>query len=141
MSQNTELLNCDYTIHPQWLLDKPSTNPDCWYDTGAADKAADGGLSGAGGSHVFTENSITDESGWTEKEKMLLERGIDIFGKSNVRLSQFIGSKTASEVKYYLKNFYIEASPAAQTDFSASVIDDVNNLVADVLDDTQVRSD
>lgn len=55
-----------------------------------------------------TTQSITDESGWTEKEKDLLNRGIEIFGKSNVRLAQFIGSKNASEVKYYLKNFYCE---------------------------------
>lgn len=52
-----------------------------------------------------TEDYIADESGWTGKEKSLLDRGIEIFGKSHVRLSQFIGSKTAAEVKHYLKNF------------------------------------
>lgn len=57
--------------------------------------------------------SITDESGWTEKEKDLLKRGIEIFGKSHFRLSQFIGSRTAAEVKYFLKNFY--------TDFECNV--------------------
>lgn len=52
-----------------------------------------------------TEDYIADESGWTGKEKSLLDRGIEIFGKSHVRLAQFIGSKTAAEVKHYLKNF------------------------------------
>lgn len=53
-----------------------------------------------------TENLVSDESGWTEKEKSLLARGIEIFGKSSLRLAQFVGSKTASEVRYYLKHFY-----------------------------------
>jgi hypothetical protein len=93
--------------------------------------------------HVSTENSITDESGWTEKEKNLLERGIEIFGKSNVRLSQFIGSRTPSEVKYYLKNFYMETQ-TAYSSFNSGIVEDiniVNNLVSDILDDTQVMSE
>lgn len=56
---------------------------------------------------ITTENAISDESGWTKKEKNLLERGIEIFGKSHIRLAQFIGTKSANEVKYYLKNFYV----------------------------------
>ncbi|KAJ8971613.1 hypothetical protein NQ317_014734 [Molorchus minor] len=75
VSQNTELLNCEYTIHPQWLLDKPSADPDNWYDSnlpsGLVDKSqAENDTLG----HVSTANSITDESGWTEMEKNLLER-------------------------------------------------------------------
>lgn len=100
-------MKCDYTIHPQWLLDKPSTNPDCWYSTSDSEFSLDI-PSQTEIPPMSTENSITDESGWTEKEKNLLCRGIEIFGKSNVRLSQFIGSKSSSEVKYYLKNFYSE---------------------------------
>ncbi|KAJ8931895.1 hypothetical protein NQ314_015164 [Rhamnusium bicolor] len=142
VSQNSDLLNCDYTIHPQWLLDKPSANPDNWYDTnpstGLLEKTqAESDTLG----HVSTENSITDESGWTEKEKNLLERGIEIFGKSNVRLSQFIGSKTSAEVKYYLKNFYQE-NQNAYRNFNDGVVEEINdnnlNLVSDVLDDTQI---
>ncbi|RZC42586.1 histone H2A deubiquitinase MYSM1 [Asbolus verrucosus] len=148
VSQNSELLNCDYTIHPQWLLDKPSANPDCWYDTssvlstGLSEKPnsefGNGDNDNLG--HVFTENSITDESGWTEKEKNLLERGIEIFGKSNIRLSQFIGSRTPSEVKYYLKNFYMETQ-TTYSGFNSGIIEDmniVNDLVSDILDDTQI---
>ncbi|CAH0555880.1 unnamed protein product [Brassicogethes aeneus] len=133
VSENAELLNCDYTIHPQWLLDKPSANPDNWYQTGS--EIQENNESESLG-HVSTENCITDESGWTEKEKNLLERGIEIFGKSNVRLSQFIGSKTASEVKYYLKNFYTENQGSYRT-YSECLVED-NNLVSDVLDDTQI---
>ncbi|GJQ75910.1 hypothetical protein Trydic_g17970 [Trypoxylus dichotomus] len=109
VSQNSDLLKCDYTIHPQWLLDKPSTNPACWYSNTTVEFASDIPQQ-IEIPQISTENLITDESGWTEKERNLLYRGIEIFGKSNVRLSQFIGSKTPSEVKYYLKNFYSELS-------------------------------
>ncbi|KAL1494723.1 hypothetical protein ABEB36_010274 [Hypothenemus hampei] len=108
VSQNSDLLNCDYTIHPQWLLDKPSTNPDNWYNENLATTILDGGSDSDVMAHTFTENCITDESGWTDKEKNLLQKGLEIFGKSSLRLSQFIGSKTASEVRYYLRNFYTE---------------------------------
>lgn len=104
VSQNSDLLNCDYTIHPQWLLDKPSTNPALWYDTSDLD-ASDYDAQ-AEPTILSQQNSITDESGWTEKEKDLLNRGIEIFGKSSLNLSQFIGSRTPAEVKYFLKNFY-----------------------------------
>ncbi|CAG9857500.1 unnamed protein product [Phyllotreta striolata] len=135
ISQNSELLNCDYTIHPQWLLDRPSTNPDNWYETddfqNLGEKVSpDTDSTDTGACHLSTENSITDESGWTEKEKNLLERGIEIFGKSNVRLSQFIGSKSAPEVKYYLKNFYLENHANRKSSECA--------LEGDVLDDAQI---
>lgn len=117
ISQNSDLLNWEYPIHPQWLLDKPSTNPDNWYNTNiTSESIVKSSVDTDGLGHVSTENSISDESGWTEKEKNLLERGIEIFGKSNIRLSQFIGSKTSSEVRYYLKNFYSENHPKIQND-------------------------
>ncbi|KAJ8920247.1 hypothetical protein NQ315_011908 [Exocentrus adspersus] len=141
VSQNTELLNCDYTIHPQWLLDKPSANPDNWYDTSTSCSTSLDKLQTDNDSlgHVSTENCITDESGWTEKEKGLLDRGIEIFGKSNIRLAQFIGSKTSAEVKYYLKNFYVDGQNAVKN-INDGVFEDINdtNLVSDVLDDTQI---
>ncbi|KAG5888703.1 hypothetical protein JTB14_035768 [Gonioctena quinquepunctata] len=134
VSQNSDLLNCDYTIHPQWLLDRPSANPDNWYTNnrdGSTEREDE-----ALGHIVSTENSITDESGWTEKEKNLLERGIEIFGKSNERLSQFIGSKLASEVKYYLKNFYSEQHNNRTS--NEGLLGTRVNFVADVLDDNQI---
>lgn len=135
VSQNSDLLNCDYTIHPQWLLDKPSANPDNWYNSGINDRIENNSLG-----HVSTENYITDESGWTEKEKNLLERGIEIFGKSNIRLSQFIGSKTASEVKYYLKNFYLENHGNLGLREGNVGNINTNTSVSDVLEDSQVKS-
>ncbi|XP_050304868.1 histone H2A deubiquitinase MYSM1-like isoform X2 [Anthonomus grandis grandis] len=112
ISQNSELLNCDYTIHPQWLLDRPSTNPDNWYDENAGPRNQNNSDSDV--VPASNENCITDESGWTEKEKALLQRGIEIFGRSSIRLAQFVGSKTAAEVKYYFKNFYAENLGAYQ---------------------------
>lgn len=57
-----------------------------------------------------------------------------------MRLSQFIGSRTPSEVRYYLKNFYMETQPT-YTGFNSGDVDDVdggNNLVSDILHATQV---
>lgn len=83
-----------------------------------------------------TENLVNDESGWTEKEKSLLTRGIEIFGKSSLRLSQFIGSKTPSEVRYYFKHFYSDVQ------LSYNISEDVGldeiALNSDILGDTQV---
>lgn len=139
VSQNSDLLNCDYTIHPQWLLDKPSANPDNWYETNSASSTSDMSEADALG-HISTENYITDESGWTEKEKNLLQRGIEIFGKSSVRLSQFVGSKTASEVKYYLKNFYSENQNYYQPTTSEThvKVNSGSNLYTEVLDANQI---
>jgi len=136
VSQNSDLLNCDYTIHPQWLLDKPSGNPDNWYNENSAPTTSDCSDSDGIG-QVSLENCITDESGWTDKEKNLLQRGLEIFGKSSVRLSQFIGSKSASEVKYYLKNFFTGSLSGYRC--SDSCTEDVPNIVnSDVLHDDQV---
>lgn len=133
VSENSDLLNCEYTIHPQWLLDKPSANPDNWYNDSNIKtdlQHEKSQLENEPMGHLSTENCITDESGWTEKEKNLLERGIEIFGKSNLRLSQFIGSKTSSEVRYYLKNFYSESYPKIDT---SEIVNE-----ADVLSEKQV---
>lgn len=154
ISQNTDLLNCDYTIHPQWLLDKPSANPACWYNTTNSDFTST--LSNDSSSYSIDQTnssnnlieSITDESGWTEKEKDLLNRGIEIFGKSNVRLSQFIGSKTAAEVKYFLKNFYTNMQctysnnlqDIIEFDQSVEVNAEAVSSYSEVIDDTEVNT-
>nr|CAH7745476.1 unnamed protein product [Callosobruchus chinensis] len=141
VSQNADILNCDFTIHPQWLLDKPSANPDNWYNSNnlSLSLLEKTQLENDNLGHMSTENSITDESGWTEKEKNLLERGIEIFGKSNVRLAQFIGSKTPSEVRYYMKNFYIE-NHGSERRISDGFVEDIASaqLADDVLVDNQV---
>ncbi|XP_017778225.1 PREDICTED: histone H2A deubiquitinase MYSM1-like [Nicrophorus vespilloides] len=144
VSQNSDILNCDYTIHPQWLLDKPSTNPALWYNN-----TTDGDLELTKQyefePHITTENSITDESGWTEKEKNLLNRGIEIFGKSNLNLSQFIGSRTPAEVRYFLKNFYsdVELSYTPLNDDSQCVEETIeSSFLADdtdqILEDSEI---
>lgn len=124
VSQNMQILNCDYTIHPQWLLDKPSANPANWYSNDISESFSVNLApehhfdleSGSGfakdESHVCTEDLVTDDSGWTDKEKNLLSRGIEIFGKSNVRLAQFIGSRSPGEVRHYLKHFYSDVQLA-----------------------------
>nr|CAI5869811.1 unnamed protein product [Callosobruchus analis] len=141
MCQNADILNCDFTIHPQWLLDRPSANPENWYNSNnlSMNLLEKTQLENDNLGHMSTENSITDESGWTEKEKNLLERGIEIFGKSNVRLAQFIGSKTPSEVRYYMKNFYIE-NHSTERQISDGFVGDIGSaqLVDDVLDDNQI---
>lgn len=90
--------------------------------------------------HVSTENCITDESGWTEKEKTLLQRGLEIFGKSSMRLAQFIGSKSASEVRYYLKNFFTECLSHYQQGAADTSVEELPECVTpDVLDSNQVN--
>lgn len=130
-------LNCDYTVHPQWLLDRPSTNPDCWYNNSTSNRSREDSDQEPIG-HITTENSITDESGWTEKEKTLLERGIEIFGKSPLRLSQFIGTKTPSEIKYYLKSFYMELHPTHFVRNSVRKLSDDFLELENILIDSQI---
>lgn len=126
VSQNMDILS-DYGIGPNWYgaegfsVDLPHNEFD--FEQQKEETLA------------CTENLVNDDSGWTEKEKSLLTRGIEIFGKSSLRLSQFIGSKTASEVRYYLKHFYSDVQ------LSYDINDDVNSLEeinSDVLGETQV---
>lgn len=90
---------------------------------------------------IRTEDYVADDSGWTGKEKSLLERAIEIFGKSNVRLAQFIGSKTAAEVKHYLKNFYVGDTNARLSNVLEETTSVSNNGYSDpvVLNDNEVR--
>lgn len=143
VSQNTDILNCDYTIHPQWLLDKPSTNPANWYNNSSditnafSNDTSDYSENNTGIESIT--DSLTDESGWTDKEKDLLKRGIEIFGKSNSRLAQFIGSKTAHEVKYFLKNFYFDIEfSCTNNDENVLVLDNEQIAVNEVVVDTEV---
>uniref|UniRef100_A0A8D8TWQ0 Myb-like domain-containing protein n=1 Tax=Cacopsylla melanoneura TaxID=428564 RepID=A0A8D8TWQ0_9HEMI len=60
-----------------------------------------------------TESLEFNSNFWTEKEKTLLESGLDLFGKSYARLSQYIGSKNSSQVKHYLRNYHPRESLAS----------------------------
>ncbi|CAH0389186.1 unnamed protein product [Bemisia tabaci] len=46
--------------------------------------------------------SIANNNAWSSKEKYLLEKGLELFGRSWIRLSQYIGSKTSSQIKAYV---------------------------------------
>lgn len=120
------------------MLDKPSANPDNWYESTSTSSIVDIQEPESLG-QISTEDCITDESGWTEKEKSLLHRGIEIFGKSSVRLSQFVGSKTSSEVKYYLKNYFSENQKLyGQTSSDTNRMNSECQIVTDVLNSDQV---
>ncbi|KAF5305231.1 hypothetical protein FQR65_LT07770 [Abscondita terminalis] len=131
-SHNSEVLNCNCS--PQWYLDQHSSS--CWYNNHAdiSDLGQD-----KSENHISTENTINDESGWTKKEKNLLERGIEIFGKSNARLAQFIGTKSTAEVKHFLKYYYTENANSIQFACdNQSVIEETvvtSDNVLDICDD------
>lgn len=140
-------MNCDYTIHPQWLLDKPSANPACWYNTSTDVTST---LSSDSSSYSFEPNNcndniiepqITDKSGWTDKEKDLLKRGIEIFGKSHTRLAQFIGSKSALEIKHFLKNYYSNVEFTCSNNIENEIVlENCQDVLSsdEVIDDTEV---
>lgn len=89
----------------------------------------------------IAEAPAIDESGWTEKERDLLKRGIEIFGKSHIRLTQFIGSKSASEVKHFLKNYYTDDELICTNSVENEIVfDNVSEVVScsKVLDDAEV---
>ncbi|KAB0794309.1 hypothetical protein PPYR_11148 [Photinus pyralis] len=109
VSHTSEILNCNCSS--EWFLEQNSSTNSCCYNSAHSDLDVDLGqepIQNVDKHQILTENTITDASGWTKREKNLLERGIEIFGKSGTRLAQFIGTKTASEVKHYLKYFHTE---------------------------------
>ncbi|XP_021925301.1 histone H2A deubiquitinase MYSM1-like isoform X2 [Zootermopsis nevadensis] len=70
-----------------------------------------------------TPSNWTHDS-WSDKEKSLLENGLDLFGHSWVRLSQFIGTKSSHQVKTYVRSHLhrfggLANDKYAQTSFSS----------------------
>ncbi|KAK4875298.1 hypothetical protein RN001_011720 [Aquatica leii] len=110
-SHNSEILSCNCS--PQWYLDQHSST--CWYNN-HSDICTDFGQEPTHKpeNQISTENNINDDSGWTKKEKSLLERGIEIFGRSNARLAQFIGTKSTAEVKHFLKHYFVNNGTSLQ---------------------------
>ncbi|BET02246.1 Myb-like, SWIRM and MPN domains 1 [Nesidiocoris tenuis] len=53
--------------------------------------------------NFINTEEITDVHGWTDKEKELLGRGMELFGKNWVNLSQYIGTKGPTQVRSYAK--------------------------------------
>lgn len=68
---------------------------------------------------------MSDESGWTEREKSLLDRGIEIFGRSALRLAQFVGSRTTAEVRHYLRHFYKDVRATCEVDEDVGSVEEV----------------
>ncbi|XP_018333074.1 uncharacterized protein LOC108742382 [Agrilus planipennis] len=114
-SQNSDLLTCDYTT--PLFLDNSGTHA-LWFSNGNSYFSSElqtEHLANAQQEKVNSSkeipstssgNIVSDSSGWTIKEKGLLCNGVQIFGKNNVCLAKFIGSKSADEVNFYLKHFY-----------------------------------
>ncbi|PNF26239.1 hypothetical protein B7P43_G02679 [Cryptotermes secundus] len=125
-SQGAELLHCDYGITQQWLLEA-ATQP-CW-DSGSDDTKAphtdDRQQYGFSTPLSTTDPSSAspnwiDNDSWSDKEKGLLEKGLDLFGHSWGRLSQFIGTKSSHQVKTYVRSHLHHFGPADENGAQAS---------------------
>ncbi|KAJ1532347.1 hypothetical protein ONE63_000951 [Megalurothrips usitatus] len=86
---------------------------------------------------------------WTEKERSLLEEGLELFGRSWSRLAQFIGTKTAHQIKNYLKlarpsseSEALSISVSSSTDGSVPVpatsTNETNISYSELIDDLQI---
>ncbi|XP_046407577.1 histone H2A deubiquitinase MYSM1-like [Ischnura elegans] len=113
-AQSSDLLS-DY-IAPQWLLD--ASQP--WYSADDKSRGTSDRLLPEERQHTFGFSSLSgvesptkstpstsrwEESdlSWTEREKSLIEKGLEMFGKSWNKIAQFIGTKTGTQVKNYVK--------------------------------------
>nr|CAD7459538.1 unnamed protein product [Timema tahoe] len=121
-SHGTDLLHCDYNMSSNWLLD--TTQP--WYSMAEDNKSLQ---SDDRQQHNFstslssvdplpTSSCIEENDHWNEKEKDLLQKGLELFGRSWVRLAQFIGSKTSQQVKSYMRTRHNSLLEKANLSFS-----------------------
>nr|CAD7587716.1 unnamed protein product [Timema genevievae] len=121
-SHGTDLLHCDYNMSSNWLLD--TTQP--WYSMAEDNKSPQ---SDDRQQHNFstslssvdplpTSSCIEENDHWNEKEKDLLQKGLELFGRSWVRLAQFIGSKTSQQVKSYMRTQHNSLLEKANLSFS-----------------------
>nr|CAD7260363.1 unnamed protein product [Timema shepardi] len=121
-SHGTDLLHCDYNMSSNWLLD--TTQP--WYSMAEDNKSLQ---SDDRQQHNFstsmstvdplpTSSCIEENDQWNVKEKDLLQKGLELFGRSWVRLAQFIGSKTSQQVKSYMRTQHNSQLEKANLSFS-----------------------
>nr|CAD7194149.1 unnamed protein product [Timema douglasi] len=121
-SHGTDLLHCDYNMSSNWLLD--TTHP--WYSMAEDNKSLQ---SDDRQQHNFstsmstvdslpTSSCIEENDQWNVKEKDLLQKGLELFGRSWVRLAQFIGSKTSQQVKSYMRTQHNSLLEKANLSFS-----------------------
>ncbi|KAE8742925.1 hypothetical protein FOCC_FOCC011477 [Frankliniella occidentalis] len=105
----SDLLQCDYPS--SWYLDVGSPP---WYERSQLDpfsplpfslppSSSPNNLQWSDPSVGSPTSSGGNSTNWTDKERSLLEEGLELFGRSWSRLSQFIGTKTAYQIKSYLK--------------------------------------
>ncbi|XP_054276541.1 histone H2A deubiquitinase MYSM1-like [Macrosteles quadrilineatus] len=85
-------LNCDSS----WMLDSTQS---CWYNSKSEPQPSLEEFPS-----TFNAPELTDSNAWSEKEKYLLEKGLELFGRSYSRLSQYIGTKSSSQVKSYMSH-------------------------------------
>ncbi|KAK7863825.1 hypothetical protein R5R35_003313 [Gryllus longicercus] len=143
--QGAELLNCDYNIGSHWLLDAP--NQSCWYATADEAKSYDrnqfsfpSSLASGVSDSLPSTSQWDDNDSWTDKEKSLLEQGLEIFGHSWTQLAQFIGTKTTHQVKNYVTSQNIHFGQTAENfhfDSSNHGNSEVFNF-SELIDDMQI---
>lgn len=79
-SNNSELLNCDYSINANWLIDNGvSVSGDIWYSSSNNDYSSEVSPSNTSlgfDEVICTENKPLEEPPWTEEEKNSLEKGL-----------------------------------------------------------------
>ncbi|XP_059475457.1 histone H2A deubiquitinase MYSM1-like isoform X2 [Neocloeon triangulifer] len=81
-------------MNPSWLLE---SSQHCWLSPTLEDRQRS---SPAAVEERSSLSSPWEESdSWTEREKSLLEKGIELFGRSWTRVSQFVGTKTPLQSK------------------------------------------
>lgn len=122
----SDLLHCDY--QSSWYLDVGSPP---WYERSQLDSFSplpfSLPLSSSPNNLQWSDPSAASSSAgnvanWTDKERSLLEEGLELFGRSWSRLSQFIGTKTPHQIKSYLKlNRPSSESEALSISVSSSV--------------------
>ncbi|XP_071444379.1 histone H2A deubiquitinase MYSM1-like [Hetaerina americana] len=152
-AQSSDLLN-DY-IAPQWLLD--TTQP--WYSAEDKSRGTSDRLLQEDRPHSFGFSSLTgvesptkstpgtsrweeQDLSWTEREKSLLEKGMEMFGKSWNKIAQLIGTKTGSQVKNYVKwDRRSRSDESIVTEVNASNFDQQTGEVfsfSEIIDDMQI---
>lgn len=80
LPNSSELLGCDYGLNSTWLIDHGvASGTDIWYSNSATDFSSEDSPANTSlgfDEVICSEKKITDEIGWTEDEKNLLERGL-----------------------------------------------------------------
>ncbi|XP_034240908.1 histone H2A deubiquitinase MYSM1-like [Thrips palmi] len=148
----SDLLHCDY--QSSWYLDVGSPP---WYERSQLDSFSplpfSLPLSSSPNNLQWSDpsagpSSTGNAASWTEKERSLLEEGLELFGRSWSRLSQFIGTKTPHQIKSYMKlarpsseseTLSVSISSSVDGNVQAPTISSGNNIsYTELIDDLQI---